>query len=43
MFRLRLNKARDGEDLTGSDIEFQISGAAHRKARAPKLVLVEGS
>jgi len=40
---LRLNEAKEGEDLTDCGIEFQIAGAAHRKARAPKLVLVEGS
>jgi len=43
VLRLCLNEAKEGEDLTESGILFQIAGAAHRKARAPKLVLEEGS
>ena len=32
VFRLRLKELRDGTDLILRDIEFQIVGAANRKA-----------
>jgi len=36
-------EGNEGEDLTESGIKFQMAEAAHRKARAPKLVMMEGS
>jgi hypothetical protein len=42
VLRLCLNEAKEGEDLTESGIVLKIAGAAHRKARAPKLVQDEG-
>jgi len=39
--RARLKEDRVGKALTGQGNEFQTEGAAERKAREPKLVLVE--
>jgi len=42
-FRLRLKELRDGCNLILSGIEFQIVGAANRKALQPMAVVVKGT
>jgi len=43
VFRLRLKELRDGSDLILRGIEFQIVGAANRKALRPMAVVVKGT
>jgi len=43
VFRLRLKELRDGSDLILRGIEFQIVGAAYRKALQLMAVVVKGT